>query len=88
MKTNIKLFAIYLIIAVVILHLVTYYVTGHTPNDEDGRSGMVFAVLTVIVIIITSLNLTDKKTKEEILDAITCAIDRPVEKEEWEKDIE
>ena len=86
MKTNIKLFVIYLAIAIAILHLVAYYVTGHTPNDVGGRSGMVFTVLLAIIIIFASLSFTDKETKEEILDTITCAKDKLIE-EECEKDV-
>jgi len=81
MKTDIKLFVVYLIITIAILHIVTYYVTGHIPNDTVGRSGMVFATAVAIIIIFASLNLTDKKTKEEILDTILCAKDKLVDEE-------
>jgi len=81
MKTNIKLFVIYLAIAVAILHLITYYVTGYTPNDEEGRAGMVFMVVISITIIFINLMVTDKKNKEEILDTILCAKDKLIEED-------
>ena len=81
MKPNIKLFVIYLAIAVAILHLITYYVTGHTPNDEEGRAGMVFMVVISITIIFINLMVTDKKNKEEILDTILCAKDKLIEED-------
>ena len=85
MKTNIKLFVIFLVIVIAVLHLIVYYVTGHIPNDVDGRSGMVVATVMAIVIISALLGMTDEKDKKEILDTITCAKDKLIE-EECEKD--
>jgi len=85
MKTNIKLLAIFFIVATIILYAIVYYVSGHAPNHGEDRMGVVFVMFFVVLVSGIYLSVEKKEKKQELLNAITCVKDKIIE-EECKKD--